>query len=85
MLMMESAVLALGISLDSQYLVAGAQNGKIKVWKIKSGQLMRKIPDAHTQGVTSVSFNKDTSQILSTSFDHTIRYNYSFNWLGFMD
>lgn len=34
---------------------------------------MRKIPDAHTQGVTSVAFNKDTSQILSTSFDHTIR------------
>jgi hypothetical protein len=31
MMMMESAVLALGISLDSQYLVAGGQNGKIKV------------------------------------------------------
>lgn len=39
---------------------------------------MRKLPDAHTQGVTSVSFNRDTSHILSTSFDHSIRYNFRF-------
>lgn len=32
MMMMESAVLALAFSIDSQYLVAGGQNGRIKVY-----------------------------------------------------
>jgi WD40 repeat-containing protein SMU1 len=72
-MMMEDAVLCLAFSRDSESLVSGAQDGKIKVWKVSTGQCIRRFPTAHTQGVTAVCFNRDGSQVLSASFDHTIR------------
>lgn len=45
-----------------------------KVWKISTGQCLRKVERAHSEGLTSLSFNKDNSQVVSTSFDNNIRY-----------
>ncbi|KAI8920364.1 WD40 repeat-containing protein SMU1-like protein [Powellomyces hirtus] len=73
LMLMEDAVLSLGFSRDSETLASGAQDGKIKVWKIQNGQCLRRFPNAHTQGVTSVSLSKDGTQVLSSSFDQTIR------------
>ncbi|KAI9090510.1 WD40 repeat-containing protein SMU1-like protein [Phlyctochytrium arcticum] len=73
LMVMEAAVVCLNFSRDSEHLVSGAQDGKIKVWKISTGQCVKRFPSAHVQGVTSVTFNKDGTQILSSGFDQTIR------------
>ncbi|KAI1283157.1 WD40 repeat-containing protein SMU1 [Halotydeus destructor] len=72
-MMMTDAVLALAFSRDSDKLISGSQDGKIKVWKIENGTLLRKFEKAHTKGVTCASFSKDSSQILTGSFDYSIR------------
>ncbi|KAM3865180.1 WD40 repeat-containing protein SMU1-like [Diretmus argenteus] len=72
-MMMDDAVLSMCFSQDTELLVTGAQNGKIKVWKIHSGLCLRRFERAHSKGVTCLSFSKDSSHILSASFDQTIR------------
>ena len=62
-MMHDDAVLCVDISRDSEMLASGSQDGKIKVWHIRTGQ-----------GVTSLFFSRDDSQFLGTSFDSTARY-----------
>lgn len=38
-----------------------------------TGKCLRKFDTAHSQGVTSVSFSKDNTQVLSSSFDQLVR------------
>ncbi|KAG0171619.1 Serine/threonine-protein kinase smu1 [Apophysomyces sp. BC1034] len=73
MMAMDNSVICLGFSRDSELLASGSTDGKIAVWKVQTGVCQRRISPAHSQGVTSVCFNKDGSQVLSGSYDHTIR------------
>ncbi|KAI7903920.1 WD40-repeat-containing domain protein [Cokeromyces recurvatus] len=70
---MDQSVLCVQFSLDNALLASGSSDGKIAIWKVKTGQCQRRIPAAHTEGITSVCFSKDGTQVLSSSYDQTIR------------
>ncbi|KAL9403190.1 hypothetical protein Peur_000162 [Populus x canadensis] len=59
------------LCVDSEMLASGAKDGRIKVWCTRIGQCLRCIECAHSQGVTSLAFSCDGSQLLSASFDNT--------------
>ncbi|ESO01457.1 hypothetical protein HELRODRAFT_175015 [Helobdella robusta] len=72
-MLMEEAVLCLNFSRDSEMLASGGQDGKIKVWKVLTGQCLRKLDRAHSKGITSIYFSRDNSQLLTASFDMVIK------------
>ena len=73
LMMHDEAVLALGFSRDSELLASGSQDGHIKVWRLRTGQCVRRFAKAHSQGVTAVAFARDSMSIASASFDTTVR------------
>lgn len=72
-MMMDAAVLCLAFSRDSELLASGSLDGKVKVWRIQSGQCLRRFEKAHTKGVTAAHFSMDNVHLLTASYDHTIR------------
>eukprot|EP00747_Dinoflagellata_sp_TGD_P163226 gnl/TRDRNA2_/TRDRNA2_181679_c0_seq1.p1 gnl/TRDRNA2_/TRDRNA2_181679_c0~~gnl/TRDRNA2_/TRDRNA2_181679_c0_seq1.p1 ORF type:complete len:548 (+),score=96.80 gnl/TRDRNA2_/TRDRNA2_181679_c0_seq1:64-1644(+) len=72
-MMHDKAVLAVSFTRDSELLASGCQDGQLKVWRVASGQCVRKVEKAHSDGITYICWSKDNSQILTASFDMTAR------------
>lgn len=75
---MESSVTCLAFNRQGTLLVAGSALGIVSVWNLASGHCVRSFKDTLSKetksiSVTSVSFFKDDSQILSASLDGIIR------------
>ena len=64
-MMHDDTVLSLLFSRDSELLASGCKDGSVKVWKVSTGQCIRKFPKAHTQGVSSLAFSRDSLQLAS--------------------
>ncbi|CAF4818868.1 unnamed protein product [Pieris macdunnoughi] len=70
---MSAAVLSLTFARDSDTLAGGAHDGKVCVWRVSTGAVQRRLERAHAKGVTSLQFSRDATQLLSASFDRTVR------------
>mmetsp|Transcript_99963 Transcript_99963/g.214102 ORF Transcript_99963/g.214102 Transcript_99963/m.214102 type:complete len:526 (-) Transcript_99963:29-1606(-) len=72
-MMHDKAVIACAFSKDSELLATGSQDGQLKVWRVATGQCARRYERAHGEGITFISWSKDSSQLLTASFDQTTR------------
>lgn len=68
-----TSVLSLTISKDNDHIAIGSDNGQLKIWKISQGQVVKVLPLAHRDGILSVMYNKDSTQVLTASMDMTAR------------
>jgi WD40 repeat-containing protein SMU1 len=73
-MMHEVGVTAIAFSGDGEMLATGSEDGKVKVWKISSGLCLRRFENAHSCSIHSIFFSRDSTQLLTASFDHSIRY-----------
>lgn len=69
----DESVLALAVTRDSELLASGCKEGTIKVWRISTGQCLRKFVRAHEDGVTALAFSRDGTQLLSGGYDGVAR------------
>jgi WD40 repeat-containing protein SMU1 len=72
-MMHDKAVIAIAFAKESELLATGSQDGQLKVWRIATGECARRFEKAHGQGITFISWSKDSSQLLTASFDMTVR------------
>merc|ERR1712061_648844 len=72
-MMHEKAVIAVAFSKESELLATGSQDGQLKVWRVGTGQCARRYEHAHGEGITYISWSKDSTQLLTASFDFTAR------------
>jgi WD40 repeat-containing protein SMU1 len=72
----ECAILSLAFSPneDSQTLVASAdEKGNCKVWSCSSGSAISTFMQVHQSGITSLNWSKQSSQLLTSSYDKTCK------------
>jgi WD40 repeat protein len=68
----ESAVHALGLSLDGKKLVSGGDDGTVRLWDFDTGKLIAKWT-GHMRTVRSVCWSQDGGTVVSGSYDRTAR------------
>jgi WD40 repeat-containing protein SMU1 len=72
-MMHDKAVIAVAFAKDSELLATGSQDGQMKIWRVATGQCVRRFEHSHGEGITSISWSKDSTQLLTSSYDHTAR------------
>jgi WD40 repeat protein len=62
---------SISVSPDKQILATGHNDGKIRLWNINDGSLIRTL-DGHLSRVREIAFSSDGNLILSASEDQTV-------------
>lgn len=72
-MVMETAVLAMAFSPDSQTLAVGTLSGDVALWKVATGSCLRRIPKAHAGAIASLHFAPDGLSLLTAGYDGALR------------
>lgn len=72
-MMHEKAVISMSFSKDSDLLASGSNDGRLRIWRVSTGQCVRRLESAHSDGISYICWSKDSSLVLTASLDHTAR------------
>jgi len=72
-IMCTSSCNAICINLDNTLAFSGHFDSNLRIWELKNGTLVADLQGIHTDQITSVSINPDSSQILTSSRDNTLK------------
>lgn len=67
-----SLVFSITFSPDSQILVIGSAHGKIKLWNLETGELLRSL-EGHSENVNSITISSDGQILVSGSGNGEIK------------
>ncbi|HCF29057.1 MAG TPA: hypothetical protein DEV81_18060 [Cyanobacteria bacterium UBA11049] len=68
-----NTVWSLAFSPDSQLLASSSGDKTIKLWQLKSGELLRAFPGAHSDTIWSIGISHDGQTLVSSSGDKTVK------------
>ncbi|KAI0076813.1 WD40 repeat-like protein [Panus rudis PR-1116 ss-1] len=61
-------VCSMTVSPNSQYVVAGFEDNAIRLWRLSTGVMLKKL-EGHTEYVVSLAFSPDSTTLVSASLD----------------
>jgi len=67
----KGGVTALQVSYNQRFMITGGENGDIRVWDIKSREMVSHLKE-HTSAITSISIFEDDAHALTGSKDRNI-------------
>jgi WD40 repeat protein/serine/threonine protein kinase len=68
-----SEVNGVAFSSDGELLASAGGDGRVTIWNSKTGEVIREIPDAHTDSVVGVAFHRDRKYIASVGADTRVK------------
>ncbi|EMD36334.1 hypothetical protein CERSUDRAFT_95666 [Gelatoporia subvermispora B] len=66
-------VFAVAFAPDGTHLVSGSEDGTVRIWDAKTGDLLLDPLEGHSHAVMSVAFSPDGTLVVSGSLDKTIQ------------
>ncbi|AFZ80420.1 WD-repeat domain containing protein [Theileria equi strain WA] len=69
----DTLITSLATSRDSEIVASGDQEGNVRVWKLDTGECLRRFNNVHKGAITCMCFTRDSLNLLTGSFDSTAR------------
>jgi autophagy-related protein 16 len=72
-IMCSSSCNAICMNVDSTLAFSGHFDSNLRIWELKNGTLVTELSGIHTDQITSVSINQDSTAILTSSRDNSLK------------